>query len=48
MLELVDRAYVLVDGQILFEGKPDALVGDEVVRKLYLGQTGSSDGNHYG
>lgn len=44
MMELVDCAYVLVDGQILFEGTPDALVADEAVRKLYLGQAGSSAG----
>ena len=36
-LEIVDRAYIIYDGRVLFEGTPDALVNDETVRQVYLG-----------
>ncbi len=38
MVELVDRAYVIYRGRILFEGTPAALVADPQVRQLYLGE----------
>ena len=36
-LEIVDRAYVLSDGQILAEGTPRELINNERVRENYLG-----------
>jgi len=38
-LEIVDRACIIYDGQVLFEGTPQALVADEQVRRLYLGES---------
>jgi lipopolysaccharide export system ATP-binding protein len=37
-LEIVDRAYILHDGAVLMEGTPEAIVSDEAVRKVYLGE----------
>ena len=37
-LELVDRAYILHDGQVLMEGAPAEIVADEGVRRVYLGE----------
>jgi lipopolysaccharide export system ATP-binding protein len=37
-LEIVDRACIIFDGRVLFEGTPEALVKDETVRQVYLGQ----------
>ena len=37
-LSIVDRAYLLYDGQILCEGPSDFLVQDETARRLYLGK----------
>lgn len=37
-LDIVDRACIIYDGQVLFEGSPAALVADEKVRQLYLGE----------
>lgn len=36
-LSIVDRAYILINGQIFKEGTADYLADDEEVRKLYLG-----------
>lgn len=36
-LEIVDRAYILHDGQVLMEGEPDAIVRNSDVRRVYLG-----------
>jgi lipopolysaccharide export system ATP-binding protein len=38
-LELVDRAYILHDGRVLMEGKPDEIVAHDRVREVYLGDT---------
>ncbi|MFC7498815.1 LPS export ABC transporter ATP-binding protein [Enterovirga sp. GCM10030262] len=38
-LDLVDRAAIIYDGQVLFAGNPGALVADENVRRLYLGES---------
>ncbi|MBX9795754.1 LPS export ABC transporter ATP-binding protein [Sphingomonas sp.] len=38
-LEIVDRAYIIYDGRVLFAGSPDELVADANVRRLYLGET---------
>ena len=37
-LEIVDRACIIYDGRVLFEGTPEALVKDETVRQVYLGE----------
>jgi lipopolysaccharide export system ATP-binding protein len=36
-LEIVDRAYILHDGQVLMSGNPAQVVQDENVRRVYLG-----------
>ena len=38
-LEIVDRACIIYDGQVLFAGSPEALVANEDVRRLYLGES---------
>jgi lipopolysaccharide export system ATP-binding protein len=38
-LEIVDRACIIYDGQVLFAGSPEALVADPNVRRLYLGES---------
>jgi lipopolysaccharide export system ATP-binding protein len=37
-LEIVDRAAIIFDGQVLFEGTPEQVKADPTVRKVYLGQ----------
>lgn len=37
-LEIVDRAYVVHNGQVLVEGKPKDIIVNEDVKKVYLGQ----------
>ncbi len=37
-LEIIDRAYILYDGQVLMEGAPDAVVAHQDVRRVYLGE----------
>jgi len=36
-LDLIDRAYIIHDGQVLMEGTPDDILGNEQVRRVYLG-----------
>ncbi len=36
-LEIVDRAYVMYDGEVLFNGPPDMVLRNEEVRRVYLG-----------
>jgi len=38
-LDIVDRACIIYDGKVLFQGSPQALVADENVRRLYLGES---------
>ncbi|WP_205479987.1 LPS export ABC transporter ATP-binding protein [Sphingomonas arenae] len=38
-LDIVDRACIIYDGQVLFQGTPEALVADADVRRLYLGES---------
>jgi len=38
-LDIVDRACIIYDGQVLFQGTPQALVADSEVRRLYLGES---------
>lgn len=37
-LDIVDRAYILHDGRVLMEGEPSDIVGNEEVRRVYLGE----------
>ena len=37
-LRICDRAYIISDGAVLASGKPEALVNDERVRRVYLGE----------
>jgi lipopolysaccharide export system ATP-binding protein len=39
MLEIVDRAYIIYDGKVLMEGRPDEIVASSEVRDVYLGQS---------
>jgi lipopolysaccharide export system ATP-binding protein len=36
-LEIVDRAYIIDEGKIMFEGNAEELLGNYKVRKIYLG-----------
>ncbi|HWL83083.1 MAG TPA: LPS export ABC transporter ATP-binding protein [Roseomonas sp.] len=38
-LEIIDRAYILHDGQVLMEGTPADIVAHEGVRRVYLGES---------
>src|SRR5690349_18191128 len=38
-LDIVDRACIIYDGQVLFAGSPQELVADPDVRRLYLGES---------
>ncbi len=37
-LEIIDRAYILHDGQVLMSGTPEEVVADGNVRRVYLGE----------
>lgn len=37
-LAITDRTYLMFEGSILKDGKPEELANDEIVRKVYLGQ----------
>jgi lipopolysaccharide export system ATP-binding protein len=37
-LEITDRATIIHDGEVLFEGAPDAVRNDQDVRRYYLGE----------
>ncbi|MCA7119299.1 MAG: LPS export ABC transporter ATP-binding protein [Acidibrevibacterium sp.] len=37
-LEVIDRAYIMHDGQVLMEGQPQEVVAHEDVRRVYLGE----------
>ena len=36
-LGLIDRAYIIHDGQVLMQGSPEEVVANEDVRRFYLG-----------
>jgi len=38
-LSLIDRGYITYDGQILTQGKPEEIISNEDVRRVYLGDT---------
>ena len=37
-LEIIDRAYIMHDGKLLMEGRPQEVVANEDVRRVYLGE----------
>jgi lipopolysaccharide export system ATP-binding protein len=37
-LGLIDRAYIIHSGEVLFEGRPNDIVASPEVRRLYLGE----------
>ncbi len=37
-LEIIDRAYIMHDGSVLMEGRPDEVVAHADVRRVYLGE----------
>ena len=37
-LDIIDRAYIIHDGMVLMEGTPVDIVGNEDVRRVYLGE----------
>ena len=39
MLDIVDRAYVMHEGHVLMEGRPEEVVTHESVRRIYLGES---------
>ncbi len=36
-LSLIDRAYIIYDGQVLTQGNPEEIIANEDVRRVYLG-----------
>jgi lipopolysaccharide export system ATP-binding protein len=36
-LSLIDRAYIIYDGQVLTQGKPEEIIANDDVRRVYLG-----------
>ena len=38
-LEIVERAYILYDGKVLMQGKPNELISNQKVRNVYLGES---------
>lgn len=37
-LDLVDRAYIIHDGQVLLDGTPDTILNSDEARRVYLGE----------
>jgi lipopolysaccharide export system ATP-binding protein len=37
-LDIIDRAYIIHDGQVIMEGTPSEIVSDTNVRRVYLGE----------
>jgi lipopolysaccharide export system ATP-binding protein len=37
-LEIIDRAYIMHDGKVLMEGRPEEVVAHQDVRRVYLGE----------
>jgi lipopolysaccharide export system ATP-binding protein len=38
-LSLVDRAYLIYEGHVLLQGKPETIAADPEARRVYLGDT---------
>jgi lipopolysaccharide export system ATP-binding protein len=36
-LQIVDRASIMFDGEVMFEGTPNEVLSDRTVRERYLG-----------
>jgi lipopolysaccharide export system ATP-binding protein len=36
--DIIDRAYIIYDGNVLMSGTPDEIVANEDVRRVYLGE----------
>ena len=37
-LQIVDKAYVMYEGEVLFDGTPEDVLTNEDVRRVYLGE----------
>ena len=37
-LQIVDKAYVMYEGEVLFDGTPQDVLTNEEVRRVYLGE----------
>jgi len=37
-LDIVDRTYIIYDGEVLIEGSKDEIINHEMVRRVYLGE----------
>jgi len=37
-LDLIDRAYIIHEGTVLFEGTPDEIINNDEVKRVYLGE----------
>ena len=37
-LGICDHAYIISEGKVLASGKPESIIGNEAVRKVYLGE----------
>jgi lipopolysaccharide export system ATP-binding protein len=38
-LSLVDRAYLIHDGRVMIQGKPEVIAADPEARRVYLGDS---------
>ena len=38
-LTVIDRAYIIHDGNVLMQGKPKDIINNKLVKKVYLGDT---------
>jgi lipopolysaccharide export system ATP-binding protein len=38
-LSLVDRAYLIHDGRVMIQGKPEVITNDPEARRVYLGES---------
>ena len=38
-LTIIDRAYIIHDGNVLMQGKPKDIINNKLVKKVYLGET---------
>lgn len=38
-LTIIDRAYIIHDGNVLMQGKPKDIINNKLVKKFYLGET---------
>ena len=36
-LKIVDRVYIVIEGAIYFDGKPQEAINDKKIKKFYLG-----------